>query len=432
LVYIERALERGSGLATADLELHRLFLTSMVIAAKFHDDMHCCSSYYAKVGGVTVAELTKLEAQFMTMLDWRLYVTEDEYKTWLKRLSSQKESPRLSPKQSEVDIQSSTASISFPRPTALEGVKSRKKVILRMEDVVFCHPGEDSPVLKDMNLTMSQASCTLLVGGELAGKTTALKILAGEEVPTQGLFMKASGLRVSCFAERTLHRLDDHAHETPEQYMMWRFAGNMDREALEIQKFADTHQAYCNQAERQLTSPDITEFLRCFGVDQESAGRQVGQLSTAMKVRVCLAAAMWQSPHILLLDEPAALLDEVELRHLFQAIKGYKGGVFITARTKDQGLFEGIATEKLFLQSGQLLAQSISAKPKVSNRSPGSQPRETCGNTKGNDSPNALSAKDARAAIKDLEHRLRVGMSNKMSDEQMCEMVDQLKGKLLA
>merc|ERR1711972_650896 len=61
---------------------------------------------------------------------------------------------------------------------------------------------------------------------------------------------------------------------------------------------------------KQLTAPSIEKHLGDFGVDPESASHtQINQLSGGMKVKVVLAAAMWQNPHILILDEPTNYLD---------------------------------------------------------------------------------------------------------------------------
>ena len=41
----------------------------------------------------------------------------------------------------------------FPEPGALEGVKSRSKVILRMNNVSFTYPTKDKPTIMDVSLS---------------------------------------------------------------------------------------------------------------------------------------------------------------------------------------------------------------------------------------------------------------------------------------
>merc|ERR1711904_109152 len=61
-----------------------------------------------------------------------------------------------------------------------------------------------------------------------------IKILVGEMTPQDGTIWKASGLRMAYVAQHAFHHLEKHMQETPTQYIMWRFAGNDDRESLEF------------------------------------------------------------------------------------------------------------------------------------------------------------------------------------------------------
>jgi hypothetical protein len=59
--------------------LCRLLLAALTCAAKFYDDVYYSNAYYAKVGGVSTQELNQLEAAFLEIVDWRLFVTPEEY-----------------------------------------------------------------------------------------------------------------------------------------------------------------------------------------------------------------------------------------------------------------------------------------------------------------------------------------------------------------
>merc|ERR1712159_958990 len=119
-------------------------------------------------------------------------------------------------------------------PGAMEGVKSRSKIVLRMSDVTFQYPSKDKPTIMDVSLTVSQVSRVAVIGANGAGKSTAIKILVGELTPGSGSIWKASGLRVAYVAQHAFHHLEKHMQETPTQYIMWRFAGNDDKESLEF------------------------------------------------------------------------------------------------------------------------------------------------------------------------------------------------------
>jgi len=82
LVYINRLAKRDSGVVVATLTWVKLVLTAILLASKYLDDeedIHYNNAFYAKVGGLSVKELDKLEVRFMQLLDWRLFVTEAEY-----------------------------------------------------------------------------------------------------------------------------------------------------------------------------------------------------------------------------------------------------------------------------------------------------------------------------------------------------------------
>merc|ERR1712178_142763 len=104
---------------------------------------------------------------------------------------------------------------------------------------------------------------------------------------------------------------------------------------------------------KQLTQPGVEKHLAAFGVDAESASHtQISQLSGGMNVKVVLAAAMWQNPHILILDEPTNYLDRDGLGALVLAIREYKGGVLIISHNRE--FCDSVATEKWIMQGGRL------------------------------------------------------------------------------
>jgi hypothetical protein len=79
LVYIDRIVKQHPDFSISVLNIHRLLVTSVMLAAKFFDDVYYSNSYYAKVGGVRTPELNALEASFLRLIDWRLYVFPAEY-----------------------------------------------------------------------------------------------------------------------------------------------------------------------------------------------------------------------------------------------------------------------------------------------------------------------------------------------------------------
>merc|ERR1711871_520561 len=137
-------------------------------------------------------------------------------------------------KKAYFELSNEQMRFTFPMPGPLEGVKSRTKIILRMNNVTFTYPTKEKPTIMDVNLTVSQVSRVAVIGANGAGKSTAIKILVGEMTPQDGTIWKASGLRMAYVAQHAFHHLEKHMQETPTQYIMWRFAGNDDKESLEF------------------------------------------------------------------------------------------------------------------------------------------------------------------------------------------------------
>nr|BAN64614.1 cyclin, N-terminal domain containing protein [Babesia bovis] len=90
LVYIERITRIHKNFVVSILNVHRLIITAVMLAAKFSDDVYFSNKFYALVGGVNVTEINLLEYQFLNMLKFQLYVNAMEYENC--RLSVEKAS----------------------------------------------------------------------------------------------------------------------------------------------------------------------------------------------------------------------------------------------------------------------------------------------------------------------------------------------------
>lgn len=79
LVYIDRIAKRAPAIILCDRSVHRVLFFSMMLAAKFHDDVSYSNKYYAKVGGMPVSEVNTLELEILTMLNWKMIVQPKDY-----------------------------------------------------------------------------------------------------------------------------------------------------------------------------------------------------------------------------------------------------------------------------------------------------------------------------------------------------------------
>ncbi|CAE7620323.1 CYCU4-1 [Symbiodinium natans] len=78
LVYIDRIVKLHPDFTICSLNIHRLLVTSVMLAVKFFDDVYYSNAYYAKVGGVKTREVNILEGQFLQLIEWKLHVTPED------------------------------------------------------------------------------------------------------------------------------------------------------------------------------------------------------------------------------------------------------------------------------------------------------------------------------------------------------------------
>jgi len=425
-------------------------------------------------------------------------------------------------KKAYFELSNETMKFVFPEPGPMEGVKSRSKVILRMTNVAYQYPTKDKPTVMGINLTVSQVSRVAVIGANGAGKSTAIKVLVGEQKPTEGTIWKAAGLRMAYVAQHAFHHLEKHMQLTPTQYIMWRFAGNDDKESIEfktqelsvdeeqarmqkwcidsisgsvrrctdpkddakakqdeavavfpdavmnrrqkkkektyeyevkwqfqpiennvwvekealikmgyiklVQREDERQAAMAGLMTKQLTQPGVEKHLMDFGVDAESASHtQINQLSGGMKVKVVLAGAMWQNPHVLILDEPTNYLDRDGLGALVLAIKDYKGGVLIISHNKE--FCDSVATEKWIMQRGSLRieGESVDTGGADAGKEGPDEVIDGAGNKIVVKKEATMTDKEKKKAIKDIEKRLKDGKKKKtLSDEEIWELEDKL------
>lgn len=87
LVYIDRLIQRNNFLLT-ELNVHRVVITAILLAAKFFDDAYYNNAYYAKVGGVLVSEMNGLEVDFLFRINFSLHVPPELFHKYRAELVS--------------------------------------------------------------------------------------------------------------------------------------------------------------------------------------------------------------------------------------------------------------------------------------------------------------------------------------------------------
>jgi len=102
---------------------------------------------------------------------------------------------------------------------------------------------------------------------------------------------------------------------------------------------------------KPLTQKSIEKHLNDVGLEPEFASHShIKGLSGGQKVKLVMGAALWNNPHLLVLDEPTNYLDRDSLGALAAAVKEFGGGVLIISHNRD--FTEAICPEKWHMDEG--------------------------------------------------------------------------------
>ena len=89
-------IQRNNFLLT-ELNVHRVVICAVLLAAKFFDDAYYNNAFYAKVGGVLVSEINGLEVDFLFRINFSLHVPPEEFEKYRAELWQQPLTPLTEP-----------------------------------------------------------------------------------------------------------------------------------------------------------------------------------------------------------------------------------------------------------------------------------------------------------------------------------------------
>jgi ATP-binding cassette subfamily F protein 3 len=169
----------------------------------------------------------------------------------------------------------------------------------------------DKPVLKKVNLSITNDSRIALLGANGNGKSTLIKLISGKLKQLNGSIDKNKKLRVGYFAQHQTDELD-----------------------IESTPFDTLRRA----------------ILGKFGFDKGKSDTKVAELSGGEKSRLLFCLMSYDAPHIMLLDEPTNHLDIDARAALINALNNYNGCIIIVSH--DPHLVEAVADELLLIKDG--------------------------------------------------------------------------------
>jgi len=173
---------------------------------------------------------------------------------------------------------------------------------------------------------------------------------------------------------------------------------------------------------KPLTSANVEQHICDVGLEKEYATHtRMSALSGGQKVKVVLAAAMWNQPHILILDEPTNYLDRDSLGALSGAIEEFGGGVVMI--THNNEFCSKLCPETWLLQGGKLDCQGDAdwmenvMKEKVSDENKLTEMIDGLGNTiKLKNKDKKMSRKEIKAMTK--QRKAAIERGEDLSDDE--------------
>ena len=214
----------------------------------------------------------------------------------------------------------------------------------------------DHLILREASLVLEPGERVCLIGRNSAGKTTLLRLIAGDEKPDAGQIKHRADLRISQLAQT----LPEAGDATVRDHVA---AG-----LRPLQLLIDEYQRLTTQ---NLDAPGLRELEKLqHRIDAESgwdlekrveslmlemglpADRKMSALSGGWRRRAALARALVSRPELLLLDEPTNHLDLDTIEWLEERVRAFSGSLLFV--THDRTLLERIATRIVELDRATL------------------------------------------------------------------------------
>ncbi len=228
--------------------------------------------------------------------------------------------------------------------------------LLQLQDIQLAYG--DLPLLDHADLVIEKGERLCLVGRNGTGKSTLLKVIAGDVIPEDGA-MERGATRIARLKQEVPREVSGTIYDVTAEGV-----GEMGRQIAEyhhlsLQLATDQSDALLQkmaQVQQQIEAAhgwnlqqQIETTLSKMGLDPEAP---FASLSGGMKRRVLLAQALVQNPDLLLLDEPTNHLDIESIQWLEEFLLGSQTTLLFI--THDRAFLRRLATRIIELDRGTL------------------------------------------------------------------------------
>ncbi len=212
-------------------------------------------------------------------------------------------------------------------------------------------------LFENINITLDRGKRYGLIGANGAGKSTFMKILAGEIEPSEGEVIIKPGLKLGvlgqnqyAFEDFTLKdavlygnkRLYDAIKEKEKLYM----EGNFDDDAVN-NRLAELEMICAEEDPTYEAEVRIEKLLTALGFPVEMHNNLMSSITGGDKFKILLAQVLFLKPDILLLDEPTNNLDIETIEWLENELKRHDGTMLVISH--DRHFLNSVVTHILDL-----------------------------------------------------------------------------------
>ena len=200
----------------------------------------------------------------------------------------------------------------------------------------------------EVNTTFTQGNCYGVIGANGAGKSTFLKILAGDIDPTSGRVILEPGKRMSVLNQN--HNMFDE-HTVLETVMMGNkvlYAVKTEMDAL-YADYDDKNADRIGELQVQFeemngwnAESEAGAMLSNLGISPDFHYTLMSEMEGKMKVRVLLAQALFGNPDVLVMDEPTNDLDFETISWLENFLANYENTVIVVSH--DRHFLDAVCT----------------------------------------------------------------------------------------
>ncbi len=198
----------------------------------------------------------------------------------------------------------------------------RSRVMMEISGMSFSYPGQQVKLIDDLNVVVGKGDRIGVIGANGKGKSTLLRLLAGELRPIKGEVKSHPRLKVGYYAQTNVERL------------------RSDRTVVEEIRSSDPDGSL---------QKSISICGRMMFVD-ENALKRISVLSGGERCRVLLGKLLLDPVHLLLLDEPTNHLDMESGEALFEALDRFDGALVMV--THNERFLEAFANRLIVFDNG--------------------------------------------------------------------------------